>query len=93
MLLSGSFVSPFAMQTLLKDIAFPDKQANEAGLQLADFVPNPFARKGLGDVALHMIHFMEILGFRRLHATLKLLPMWEEFFHICLYTAPRSFFS
>lgn len=42
------YISPFAMQTLLKDIAFPSKLDNVEGLQLADFVPNPFARHALG---------------------------------------------
>lgn len=39
------FVSSYAMQTLLKDITFPSKGDNNCGLQMADFVPNGFARQ------------------------------------------------
>ncbi|ELK43374.1 hypothetical protein D478_03654 [Brevibacillus agri BAB-2500] len=47
--MGSMFVNPFAMQTLLKDIDFPSKTENIAGLQIADFVPNPFARNALGN--------------------------------------------
>ena len=40
------FVSPYAMQKHLKEIYFPTKKENIAGLQIADFIPNSFARKG-----------------------------------------------
>lgn len=42
------FVSPHAMQKLLRDISFPPKTENNVGLQVADFIPNPFARNTLG---------------------------------------------
>jgi len=47
--MGSMFVNPYAMQTLLKDIDFPNKTDNIAGLQIADFVPNPFARNTLGN--------------------------------------------
>ncbi|MDP2947321.1 MAG: DUF3800 domain-containing protein [Nanoarchaeota archaeon] len=38
------YVSPYAMQCLIKDISFPKKNANVIGLQIADFIPNNIAR-------------------------------------------------
>lgn len=38
------FVNPQTMQLLLKEIEFPEKNSNNPGLQVADFVPNPLAR-------------------------------------------------
>ncbi len=45
--MGSMFVSPYAMQTYLREIEFPPKSSNNPGLQVADFVPNPFARKAL----------------------------------------------
>jgi len=38
------YISSYAMQIHLKDITFPSKSENNCGLQMADFVPNGFAR-------------------------------------------------
>lgn len=46
--LGSMFVNPYAMQKYVGEITFPLKTANVSGLQLADFVPNPFARKAAG---------------------------------------------
>lgn len=39
------FINPYAMQKRLIDIEFPCKNDNISGLQIADFIPNTFARK------------------------------------------------
>lgn len=39
------FVNPIAMQKYIREIRFPCKHENVIGLQVADFVPNPFVRK------------------------------------------------
>lgn len=41
------YASAHIVQAYLRDIEFPRKSDNVAGLQLADFVPNPFARNVL----------------------------------------------
>ncbi|KAB7704904.1 DUF3800 domain-containing protein [Bacillus aerolatus] len=45
--MGSMFVSPHAMQTYLREIEFPPKSSNNPGLQVADFIPNPFARNAL----------------------------------------------
>lgn len=45
--MGSMFISPFAMQTYLREIEFPPKSSNNPGLQVADFIPNPFARNTL----------------------------------------------
>lgn len=42
--LGTMFVHPYAMQTLIKDITFPNKSENVSGLQIADFIPNNIVR-------------------------------------------------
>ncbi|GGD28954.1 DUF3800 domain-containing protein [Pontibacillus salipaludis] len=46
--MGSMYVNAFAMQKHLGEIEFPDKTENNAGLQVADFVPNTFARKAAG---------------------------------------------
>lgn len=46
--MGSMYVNAFAMQRYLGEIEFPSKQVNTAGLQVADFVPNVFARSTLG---------------------------------------------
>jgi len=41
------FINAVTMQKHLKEIEFPNKQDNNPGLQVADFVPNNFARNHL----------------------------------------------
>lgn len=43
--IGSMFISPYAIQKHLVEINFPPKNSNMAGLQLADFIPNNFARK------------------------------------------------
>ena len=45
--MGSMFISPFAMQNYLREIDFPPKSSNNPGLQIADFIPNPFARNAL----------------------------------------------
>lgn len=42
------YINPYAIQRHLQEIHFPAKQENLAGLQMADFIPNTFARKACG---------------------------------------------
>lgn len=42
--MGSMYVTAYAMQRHIKEIEFPLKTENNAGLQVADFVPNPFAR-------------------------------------------------
>lgn len=46
--MGSMYISPYAMQEYLQEIYFPHKYENVVGLQLADFVPNDFARKVSG---------------------------------------------
>jgi len=46
--MGSMFVNSYSMQRYLKDISFPTKSQNIHGMQLADFVPNDFARKANG---------------------------------------------
>jgi hypothetical protein len=46
--MGSMYVNPYAMQKHIREIEFPGKTENNAGLQVADFVPNPFARLSLG---------------------------------------------
>lgn len=46
--MGSMYVNSYAMQRLLKDIEFPAKSDNIEGLQIADFVPNDFARLAAG---------------------------------------------
>ena len=39
------FVEPLAIQKHIRNIDFPNKLDNVIGLQVADFVPNNFARR------------------------------------------------
>lgn len=45
--MGSMYVNPYAMQKRLGEIEFPGKTENNPGLQIADFVPNNFARKAL----------------------------------------------
>lgn len=45
--MGSMYVNPYAMQRHIREIDFPNKLENNAGLQIADFIPNPFARKVL----------------------------------------------
>lgn len=47
-LMGSMYVNSSIMITRLRSIDFPKKKDNNIGLQLADFVPNYFARKELG---------------------------------------------
>jgi len=42
------FINPKAMQRHIKELDFPNKSENVIGLQVADFVPNNFARRYAG---------------------------------------------
>lgn len=42
--LGTMYYSPHAIQSYIKNIYFPNKRENVAGLQLADFIPNTLAR-------------------------------------------------
>lgn len=46
--IGSMFVNPFALQQHLREISFPNKRDNVEGLQIADFVPNGFARHAAG---------------------------------------------
>jgi len=46
--MGSMYVNAYAMQRHIREIEFPAKKENNAGLQIADFVPNPFARIALG---------------------------------------------
>ncbi len=43
--MGSMFISPYAMQKSLIEINFPSKTDNIEGLQVADFIPNNFARE------------------------------------------------
>ena len=42
--LGTMYIHPYAMQNLIKNISFPNKKDNIAGLQIADFIPNNIVR-------------------------------------------------
>lgn len=44
MALGTMYITPYAVQERISSIRFVEKTQNLAGLQIADFVPNPFAR-------------------------------------------------
>lgn len=46
--MGSMYINSYAMQKLLKDIEFPNKADNIPGLQIADFIPNDFARNAAG---------------------------------------------
>ncbi|MHB9143303.1 MAG: DUF3800 domain-containing protein [Paludibacter sp.] len=46
--MGSMYINSYAMQRLLRDIEFPNKTGNVLGLQLADFIPNDFARQAAG---------------------------------------------
>ena len=46
--IGSMFVNPYVLQRHLREISFPSKRDNVEGLQIADFVPNGFARHAAG---------------------------------------------
>lgn len=58
------FINAEKMQKHLREIEFPGKKENIAGLQVADFVPNYFARKAL-KLNPHRYNINDVLRRRR----------------------------
>lgn len=45
--MGSMYISPYAMQRHIQEIFFPEKRENVPGLQIADFAPNPLARRAI----------------------------------------------
>ena len=80
--LGTMYINHISMQERLHTICFPSKNANICGLQIADFVPNGFARKHLG-LSVHKFNIQDILeakmykgnaGFSNVRFSVKQLP-------------------
>ena len=56
--MGSMFISPFAMQNYLREIDFPPKSSNNPGLQIADFIPNPFARNALKRNRINIVYIL-----------------------------------
>lgn len=64
--MGSMFINPYAMQNHIREIEFPLKTNNNEGLQVADFVPNPFARKTL-EKKQHKFNIYQTLRTSRYH--------------------------